>query len=106
MKKKIILILLILFFIIFGTLTSLYCIDQNRMRNNEPVLFSTWGKKYAPALEENTPEDNTPIEEQKEPEYMDENPVKIGIYIEQGNNLVLITNDYICDWSPENVMGL
>lgn len=106
MKNKIILISLIIFFIVFGTLTSLYCIDQNRMRNNLPVLFSTWGKSYAPIIEvkENEPDNNLP-EEPKEPEYVDKNPVKLGIYMEQGNNLVL-TNEHTCDWSPENVMGI
>jgi len=104
MKNKIILISLIIFFIIFGTLTSLYCIDQNRMRNNLPVLFSTWGKKYAPALD--IKEENPVLpEEPKEPEYKDDNPVKLGIYIEQGNNLVLI-KEHTCNWSAENVMGL
>lgn len=106
MKNKIILILLIIFFIIFGTFTSLYCIDQNRMRNNLPVIFSTWGKSYEPIIEieENEPENNLP-EENKEPEYKDENPVILGLYMEQGNNLVLI-KEHTCDWSAENIMGL
>lgn len=43
-----ILIIIILFII---TLITLFCIDVKRMRNNEPVLFSTWGFKYAPAIE-------------------------------------------------------
>lgn len=104
MKNKVVLILLIIFFIIFGIVTSIYCIDQNRMRNNEPVLFSTWGKKYSPVIEESTPI----LEEEKilEPKYEDENTVKLGIYTEKGNYLELVTSDYYCDWSAENVMGL
>ena len=31
-------------------LSILFIIDINRMRNNEPVFFSTWGFKYAPPL--------------------------------------------------------
>ena len=43
-----ILIIIVLFLI---TLITLFCIDVNRMRNNEPVFFSTWGFKYAPAID-------------------------------------------------------
>ncbi len=42
-------IIIIVVFII--TLITLFCIDVNRMRNNEPVFFSTWGFKYAPAID-------------------------------------------------------
>ena len=49
MKKiKIFIIAIIILIIIAGI--TVYCIDQNRMKNNEPVLFSTWGKKYAPPV--------------------------------------------------------
>lgn len=43
-----ILIIIVLFII---TLITLFCIDVNRMRNNEPVFFSTWGFKYAPVID-------------------------------------------------------
>lgn len=33
--------------VIFGIL---YTVDRSRMNDNEPVLFSTWGSKYAPVL--------------------------------------------------------
>lgn len=36
--------------IIIIVFVSLYFIDHARMKANEPVLFSTWGKKYAPAV--------------------------------------------------------
>lgn len=38
-----------LILIIFATL---FCIDINRMQNNKPVVFSTWGYKYAPSIED------------------------------------------------------
>lgn len=47
-KFKIIIGTIILF--IF-TLVTLFCIDINRMRNNKPVLFSTWGYCYAPPID-------------------------------------------------------
>ena len=30
----------------------MYLIDYNRMRNGDNVLFSTWGKKYAPPVKQ------------------------------------------------------
>lgn len=104
MRKKIIILVTILIFILLGILISVYLIDQNRMNNNEPVLFSTWGKNYSP-IEEQVIEKEEPIEEIK-PEYVDTNTVDLGIYIDNGYNLQLVTQDYYCDWSPENVMGL
>lgn len=31
----------------------LYCIDMNRIKNNEKVLFSTWGLRYIPPIRDN-----------------------------------------------------
>lgn len=47
MKKTIfvISIVIIIFVAVFG---SLFIIDHNRMNNNQPVVFSTWGRRYAP----------------------------------------------------------
>ena len=48
MKKTFIIsaIALLLLCTAFG---SLYVIDHQRMENNEPVIFSTWGKEYTPS---------------------------------------------------------
>lgn len=43
--RNVIIAILIVILIIVG---AMYLIDLNRMKNNEPVVFSTWGKKYAP----------------------------------------------------------
>lgn len=40
----------ILLGLILLTLLILFGIDVTRMKNNEPVLFSTWGFKYAPPI--------------------------------------------------------
>ncbi len=45
--KRIFIIFIIL---ILVTLSCLFLIDVNRMRNNKPVLFSTWGVSYTPPL--------------------------------------------------------
>ena len=53
MKKstKIILAILIIIMIVICTM---YVIDLNRMKNNKPVIFSTWGRKYVPPAKVNT----------------------------------------------------
>ena len=47
-KKKIIVGIFIL--VIEAIVGTLYIIDLNRMKNDEPVFFSTWGYKYAPSI--------------------------------------------------------
>lgn len=44
---KIILTIIILF---ISTIGILFAIDVSKMRNMEPVFFSTWGFKYAPSI--------------------------------------------------------
>lgn len=54
MKNKIcivILIICLLGIILFG----MYLIDRNRMKNNQPVIFSNWGYSYVPPI--NLPEE-------------------------------------------------
>jgi len=48
MKKKAIGSILCFVFIVVAVFGTLCIVDHNRMACNEPVLFSTWGKKYAP----------------------------------------------------------
>lgn len=52
-KKKIIIVILLILIILAAVVFSLYLIDSNKMKQGEPVLFSTWGKKYAPKEKEN-----------------------------------------------------
>ena len=51
-KKWIFLIILVVIIFIAGDVV--YRIDMNRMENNEPVLFSTWGKDYSVKEENKT----------------------------------------------------
>jgi len=48
LKKIINIIIIILILIIVLGIT--YAIDMNRMKNNKPVIFSTWGYDYAPPI--------------------------------------------------------
>ena len=50
MKKIIIWIICI---VILATIV-MYAIDMSRMKNNKPVIFSTWGYSYAPPAEVDT----------------------------------------------------
>ena len=52
MKKKILIVLVVILAIIL-ILGVLYLIDINRMKNNKPVFFSTWGYDYAPPVNVN-----------------------------------------------------
>jgi len=69
MKKKI-LIILSLILIIVAVIGTMYLIDRNRMKNNEPVIFSTWGYSYSPSLvinyEENNEQDKQKTDEKFE----------------------------------------
>ena len=93
MKKTIpILIAIVLIISIVFTLV----IQINKKKNENKIETENSETKIEEIVEE-------PVEE--EPKYIDENTVPISLYIEQGNNLVKIT-EYSCDWSPENVLNL
>ena len=51
-KKKIEIIIGIAILLVVLTIGILYIIDLNRMKNNEPVFFSTWGFKYNPTIKD------------------------------------------------------
>ena len=50
MKKKIIIVIFVLAILLLA-LGGMFLIDKNRMDNNKPVIFSTWGYDYAPPEE-------------------------------------------------------
>ena len=80
MKKKTVL------FVIVGILLALVAtacaVDMYRMSNNEPVVFSTWGRKYAHPLEE-----SSVIPEPPEPQ---NKQTLIGIIEEIYENSILV----------------
>lgn len=47
MKKKIRIVFFVIILIIL-LLGIMYLIDRKRMKDNKPVIFSTWGYSYAP----------------------------------------------------------
>lgn len=49
MKKKVIIIISIVLFVAIA-IGGAYAIDMNRMKNNQPVVFSTWGYLYVPPV--------------------------------------------------------
>ena len=54
MNNKVLKIIGIIILVIIIVIGALFLIDLNRMKNNEEVLFSTWGRKYAPVRYEKT----------------------------------------------------
>lgn len=52
MNKKIIKILIIVMAILAMIIGIMYLIDSDKMKKGEEVVFSTWGTKYAPVLNE------------------------------------------------------
>lgn len=37
--------------IIIGLFATMFCVDVRRMNQNKPVVFSTWGYEYSPAID-------------------------------------------------------
>ena len=62
MSKNILKIIIIIIAILIIIAGIVYLIDKDRMQRGEEVLFSTWGKKYAPIVETNQNEINTNYE--------------------------------------------
>ena len=49
MKKKLMIVISIILLVAIAIGVA-YSIDMNRMKNNEPVVFSTWGYQYVPPV--------------------------------------------------------
>lgn len=93
MKKNIIPLILALL-VIAAMVASIIITNKQKGKDN-----------YKENVEIYTPSEEKIEIEEKESEYKDDNNVPISLYIEQGDELVKIT-EYSCDWSPENVLNL
>lgn len=93
MKKKI---------IIFVILTLLVCVVFGIILSNNKISI-----KNDIVLNINNISNNLEniIKKQKEEEYVDENKMKIGLYIDEGATKKLV-DKYYCDFTAENVMGI
>ena len=49
MKKKLVIVTSIILLVAIAIGVA-YAIDMNRMKNNQPVVFSTWGYQYVPPV--------------------------------------------------------
>ena len=49
MKKKLMIVISIILLVAIA-IGGAYVIDMNRMQNNKPVVFSTWGNQYVPPV--------------------------------------------------------
>lgn len=50
-SKKIFIIAVLASLVLIVMLVIMYSVDMNRMKNNKPVILSTWGYEYAPAID-------------------------------------------------------
>ena len=81
MKKKVVGPMLCFIFIIGVVFGTLYAVDHQRMKNNEPVVFSTWGKQYVP------PVNDYPIRNGVNP---DEEQSFVGTVIEETTSYMVV----------------
>ncbi len=86
MKKtwKVIITIIVILIIILG---SMYIIDTIKMKNNEPVLFSTWGKKYDSLVKENSNNKMQNLQEDLSKEYTLEQAVQEGCFVITNNKV-------------------
>ena len=88
MKKKVIGPILCFVFIIAVVFGTLYVVDHHRMKNNEPVVFSTWGYDYAPP--EINPDATITINEYDEAYNPDEEQSFVGEVIEETTSYMIV----------------
>ena len=61
--KKIFLIIIVAILLLVVACITMFYVDINRMRNNKPVIFSTWGFSYMPPLDIKEVEIENAVEE-------------------------------------------
>ncbi|MDF2866197.1 MAG: hypothetical protein K0R72_1015 [Clostridia bacterium] len=93
MKKRIFLIAIITLIILIITLTVIYVKNIGTDQKQEEI------EKQVDELE------NVVVEEPKPEVYKDDNPIKIGLYINSNNGKKLIT-EYSSIWNAEEIMGM
>ncbi len=91
MKKKVLIIISVLILIAFA-IGGAYSIDMYRMKNNKPVVFSSWGYDYAPPEEQN----DFPLKKNSAPNIEVDYAIEqsfVGTIVEETNtSLVVVPN--------------
>ena len=104
MKKKVICTIICIALAIVVILGALYVIDHQRMKNNEPVVFSTWGKQYVP------PENGYPLNNEGKSADSDQTETEIWALIKSVDNKIVMCEEieYITreDTDRVNELGL
>lgn len=85
--KKVGVIILLIVMILIIILGSLYIIDANNMKNNKPVVFSRWGKKYTPPDIENRSDITNVGIENLPKDYSLEQAIKDGCFVITNNKI-------------------
>lgn len=102
-KIKISILVIIIVLVICSALVVLFL--KLKASNNTNKEDFNIGKIEENAINENN-EEKTDNQTKKEPEYVDDNPIKVGLYIQKGNYKTLVKDEYYCNWDPEEILGL
>ena len=91
MKKKVLIIISVLILIAIA-IGGAYSIDMYQMKNNKPVVFSTWGYQYVPPEEQN----DFPLRDNSAPNIEVDYAIEqsfVGTIVEETNtSLVVVPN--------------
>ena len=104
MKKKNLIIIIIIFILeaVLAIGYIMYRIKESKQNNND---FVSLNNNVQDESTQDEKIDSVKLEEEQQPEYVDNNPIVIGLYIKEGSYKKLV-KDYYCGWDPEEVLGI
>ena len=79
MNKKICKIIIIVMIILAIIIGVMYLIDLDKMNKGKPVVFSTWGAKYAPVVNEDNVTSNNTENYQKYSKTIENTKIELNI---------------------------
>lgn len=92
------------------------CINKTYIKNNNTITNTNLDESIILSKSQSESENNLKNEEQEQfdniqsgsiiPEYVDDNPIKVGLYVQDGNYKKLVKDDYYCNWDPEEILGI
>lgn len=86
------------------------------IKNNNTITNTNLDESITPLESKSESENNEKNQEQEQsdnsqssnviPEYVDDNTIKVGLYVQDGNYKKLVKDDYYCNWDPEEILGI
>lgn len=102
--------------IILILIVIVICLNKMYIKNNDAITNTNLDKSINPLEIKSGSENNAEKKEGEQlhnsqssnviPEYVDDNPIKIGLYVQDGNYKKLVKDNYYCSWDPEEILGL